>query len=572
MKWFKNLKTAKKLILSFILVALFIAIVGLIGISGMKEINSRAVSMHDYNLESIKQLTTVRQNIGDVRYNVLKIVYQKNLDNQNDELKKEVDQLSNENDTIIVNYEKSLLDAGDEKTVFAKLKNDLQAYSEEYELIIKLAKENNYTDAEANFPKLTPLRKNVFDDLSSLIEMNTSQADNSYKENNSIYKASFYKIGLITFIGLLIAIILGVLISNWISKQIIKVLKFAEAIGDGNLTQSIQIDSKDEIGGLAKALNKASKNIRNLITEIVNSATDISAASEELSATAEEVASKMEIVNESTEQISKGAQDLSSTTEEISASTEQINADTNELAQTAADAGTSVSEIKKRAISIKEKAAKEIQIGSELYEEKQSNILKAIEEGKVVNEVKKMADSIGNIASQTNLLALNAAIEAARAGEQGKGFAVVAEEVRKLAEQSANAVSNITNMVSQIQSAFGNLSQSAQDVLEYMSSNVKPTYVLLEDTGVQYEKDANFVNDIVEKISASSNQINDVIEQVSATIQTISATAEESAASSEEITASTNEITTAISDIAKSAQSQAELSNKLNEMVQKFKI
>jgi methyl-accepting chemotaxis protein len=572
MKWFGNLKIATKLICSFILVALFIAVVGFIGILGMKEINSHAVSMHNYNLESIKQLTTIRQNIGDVRYNVLKIVYQKNLNNQNNELEKEIDQLSNENNTIILNYEKSLLDAGDEKTVFAKLKDDLQAYKVEYELIIKLVNENNYADAEADFPKLTPLRKSVFDDCSSLIKMNTNQADNSYREDNSIYKASLYKIGLIAFIGLLIAIILGVLISNWISKQVNKVLKFAEAIGNGNLTQSVRIDSKDEIGGLAKALNKASENIRNLITEIMKSAADISATSEELSATVEEVATKMEIVNDSTEQISKGAQDLSSTTEELSASTEEINADTNELAKTAVDAGTSASEIKKRAVSIKEKAMKEIETGTAVYNQKQSNILKAIEDGKVVDEVKKMADSIGNIADQTNLLALNAAIEAARAGEQGKGFAVVADEVRKLAEQSANAVSNITNMVSQVQNAFGNLSQSAQDILEYMSSNVKPTYILLDDTGVQYEKDANFVNDIVEKISASSNQINDVIEQVSAAIQTMSATAEESAASSEEIAGSTNEITSAISDVAKSAQSQAELASKLNEMVQKFEI
>jgi methyl-accepting chemotaxis protein len=290
MKWFENLKIATKLICSFILVALFIAVVGFIGILGMKEINSHAVSMHNYNLESIKQLTTIRQNIGDVRYNVLKIVYQKNLNNQNNGLEKEIDQLSNENNTIILNYEKSLLDAGDEKTVFAKLKNDLQAYRVEYELIIKLANENNYANAEANFPKLTPLRKSVFDDCNSLIKMNTNQADISYRENNSIYKASLYKIGMITFMGLLIAIILGILISSWISKQINKVLKFAEAIGNGNLTQSVKIDSKDEIGGLAKALNKASENIRNLITEIMKSAADISATSEELSATVEEVA------------------------------------------------------------------------------------------------------------------------------------------------------------------------------------------------------------------------------------------------------------------------------------------
>lgn len=94
-----------------------------------------------------------------------------------------------------------------------------------------------------------------------------------------------------------------------------------------------------------------------------------------------------------------------------------------------------VKEIQKRAVEVKDKGVSSARIAKELYKEKQGSIVKAIEDGKVVEDIRVMAESISNIASQTNLLALNAAIEAARAGEQGRGFAVVAEEVRKLAEQ-----------------------------------------------------------------------------------------------------------------------------------------
>ncbi len=571
MKWFENLKIAQKLISSFVLVSLFVAVVGFIGTVGMKQINSNAISMHDYNLESVKQLNTVRINMGDIRFNVIKINSQKNKDNQNEALEKEISEIFNKNNAIINNYEKTLA-SDQEKQIIEQLKKYLKDYEAGYELTIKFANENNYTDADANSLKLQESGDQINKNLENLIQINVDDADNSYKEDNSMYKTSLNKIVVIAFLGLFIAIALGIVISIWISKQLKKVLNFAEGIGNGDLTQQIEIDTKDEIGSLAKALNQSSKNMRDLITEIMGSASDISATSEELSATVEEVSSKMEVVNESTEQISRGVQDLSSSTEEVTASAEEISASTNGLAKRASDSEASINEIKRRAVNIKEKAAKSIEIGESIYEEKSANILKAIEDAKVVQEVKLMADSIGSIAGQTNLLALNAAIEAARAGEQGRGFAVVADEIRKLAEQSSQAVISIQSMVAQVQDAVAKLSQSGQDVLEFMVINVKPSYELLMSTGVQYEKDAEFVNNIIEEISSSSMQMNEMVEQVSSAIQNVSATAEESASSSEEIMGSINEITLAVNDVARSAQSQAELAQKLTEMVQKFKI
>jgi methyl-accepting chemotaxis protein len=570
MKWLGNLKTAQKLISSFIVVSLFVGIVGFIGVIGMGKINSNAVSMHDYNLESIKQMNTIRRNVGDIRFNILLIYSQKNLSNHN-EIENEINELENENNNIISNYEKTLISDA-EKPIFTKLKNDLENYKAVYKNVIKNVNEKDFTAADANYAKIATIRTEIYSDMDKLLKLNTDDADNAYKENNSTYKDSLYQIAAITILGLFIALALGFVISIWISRQIKRVLTFAEALGKGDLTQKIEIDTKDEIGNLARALNQASENVKGLITEIMSSASDISATSEELSATVEEVSSKMEVVGQSTEQISNGIENLSANTEEINASAEEISANTNGLAKRANDAEMSVSEIKKRALDIKEKAAKNIELGNSIYDEKRSNILKAIEDAKVVGEVKIMADSIGSIAGQTNLLALNAAIEAARAGEQGRGFAVVADEVRKLAEQSSQAVLNIQSMVGQVQAAFAGLSQSGQDVLEYIANNVKPDYELLMNTGIQYEKDSEFVNGIIEEISSSSRQMNEVVEQVSSAIQNVSLTAEESASSSEEILGSINEITIAIGDVAKSAQSQAELAQRLTDMVQKFKV
>jgi len=105
-----------------------------------------------------------------------------------------------------------------------------------------------------------------------------------------------------------------------------------------------------------------------------------------------------------------------------------------------------------------------------------------------------------------------------------------------------------------------------------MNSNVKPNYELLMNTGIQYEKDAEFINNIIESFASSSSQMDESVNQVSGAIQNVSAIAQESAEGTEGILASVNEVTIAITDIAKSAQNQAELSQKLNEMAQQFKV
>ncbi|WPC41448.1 methyl-accepting chemotaxis protein [Clostridium sp. JS66] len=570
MQWFKNLKMAQKLISSFILVALFIGGVGFIGVHNMKFIYSNANSMHDYNLKSIETLMTMKQNYADIRSDLLKIVYQQNLSDKNN-LKNEVNDLVGKNDISISNYENTLL-SNEEKSTFSKLKEDRNTYKNAFNIVLKFVDENNYKDAQEKFSDITKARTKIYEDMDNLIKINSDKADKADIQNETTYKSSLIITTIIIVLGLMVAIMLGLFIAFMISKEITKVLELAKALEDGDLTKSIEVDRNDEIGNLGKALNKACEHMKDLISSIMNSAGDISASSEELSATTEEITSMMEAANESTEQIAQGAQELSSTTEGVNASMQEISSSTSELLAKSISAQNSSDEITKRAVEIKNKAAKNIEDGNAIYKEKHDNIIKSIEDGKVVEQVKIMADSIGNIAEQTNLLALNAAIEAARAGEQGKGFAVVADEVRDLAEQSSQAVLNIQNMVSQVKNAFDSLSKSGQDILDYISNNVNPNYELLMNTGIQYEKDAEFIKNMAEEISDSSKRMDNAVGNISGSAENISATSEESAASSEEIMSSINEITKAVSEVSKSAQSQAELAQKLNEMVHKFKV
>nr|WP_272507484.1 methyl-accepting chemotaxis protein [Clostridium aestuarii] len=221
---------------------------------------------------------------------------------------------------------------------------------------------------------------------------------------------------------------------------------------------------------------------------------------------------------------------------------------------------------------MKSNAEESRNIAKAIYTEKQLNILKAIEESKVVKEIEKMTVIISNIANQTNLLALNAAIEAARAGDAGKGFSVVAEEIRKLAEESSETVGSIESIITQVQNASNNLSDNSNEILKFLEEKVLVDYETLIDISEQYLKDSEFVDNLIENFSNTSKQIEENIQQVSLAIESVSSSIEQGTINTQEIATNIAETTNAIESVTNVAGDQTQLAENLNTLVQKFKI
>ncbi len=382
----------------------------------------------------------------------------------------------------------------------------------------------------------------------------------------------------LTIIATIAAIILGIIIAIYIARSITKPLGIVNkrlkdmAEKGGDLTQRVEVASKDELGELAGSFNSFVGNLRDIIKDVSDTASDLSAGSEELSATAEEVSSQTQSISSSTEQVSAGLEEASSSVEEVGASGQQIQVSVDQLAKKAEQGNRSAEEISKRANDMKSKAVKSRDDANAIYNDKQAQIIKAIEEGKVVQEIVNMAGEISKIADQTNLLALNAAIESARAGDAGRGFAVVADEVRKLAEQSTNTVGEIQTTISKVQSAFTNLSENSNGILSFIDERVKADYESLVQTGDQYLSDAEMVKELTEEFAANAQEIMSSIAEINKAIESVSSVSEEGSAGAAEIAKNVNEVAKAVEEVTRVSQTQSELAENLNNMVQKFKV
>jgi len=402
------------------------------------------------------------------------------------------------------------------------------------------------------------------------------EIDKIIAEKEAIIKKDLVKSITINIILLIASLIVAIVLSSFVSKKIIKPLiiikDFATRLASYDFSVPISIESKDEFGQTAIALNTAQENVNGLVKMIMENSENISASAEELSATVEELAAKTVTVNEAVNIIAEGVQESGATTEEISASIEEVDSSINILSSRAMEGSNNASESKGRASKVRDNSKKIKQVAGELYIQKEANMKKVIDESSVIDNIRVMADTISSISDQTNLLALNAAIEAARAGEQGRGFAVVAEEVRKLAEQSSGAVVEIQKTIESVKQIFNKSIETGNDILKFIDVDIMKTYDEYEETGNQYHIDSDFVSNMSEEIAAMSQEITATVGQVSEAIQNMAESAQESSEKAETIKENMDETTKAIEQVSQTAQSQAELAQQLNEVVQQFKI
>ncbi|AWK52128.1 methyl-accepting chemotaxis protein [Clostridium beijerinckii] len=574
MKFFTNSSVKKKLISVFSIVCIFMVLISNEGVQSSKKIKNSANEMYSNNLISITNLKQIR---GDMNYdtaNTLRIIFERDKSKLDEQIKV-MEDLRDNNAKSIKAYTdiKNTSLSKEEINVFEDFKKDLTRYNEAKEKTINLVKVNDYDQAVKIYnSEVNTLIDPMFEKLEKCIDINEKEAAQANLDNTAEYNSAKYKMLILSSIEFGIIIFMAYILIKSIIYPLKKIRELSQRLSNYDFSTPIIITRKDEFGQTGNALNTAQENVSSLVKTIMENSQDISASSEELSATVQELASKAMTIDQAVDTIAAGMQESSAATEEISASIEEVDSSINVLSSKAMDGSNNANQFKERATEVKQNSQKAINETGKIYAEKQNNMTKAIEDGKVVANIKVMADTIGSIAEQTNLLALNAAIEAARAGEHGKGFAVVAEEVRKLAEESSEAVINIQDTISKVQVAFKSSIDTGSDILEFINTNVQEQFNAYEATGNKYYNDSDFVSNMSEEIASMSEEITATVGQVSEAVQNMALSSQKSSEEAEIIKESMDETTKAIEQVSQTAQSQAELAQKLNEMVQKFKI
>jgi methyl-accepting chemotaxis protein len=313
-------------------------------------------------------------------------------------------------------------------------------------------------------------------------------------------------------------------------KPLNKIQELTANIAKGDLSQEdIKVKSKDEIGSLAESINTMTVSLRNLVSQVQNSTREVSSETVGLSKVASSSVEAIRELTAANQQAAASTQEQNANIEEMQATLEEINAGIEEINASAQQASY-IS--KSSTVTSKEGTERidEMLAGLESVDENTNqlaNIITVLE--KQSDKITQFVKIINTISDQTNLLALNAAIEAARAGEHGKGFAVVANEVRKLAEESANSASTIISIVNEnVQNTRNAVEYIAKtrEAVQYnknLSFNARKTLTEIYETTLEIEDNSSNIASAIEQQVIAIEQITNSLDTVSHASQQIAA-------------------------------------------------
>ncbi|ADR18701.1 methyl-accepting chemotaxis protein [Calditerrivibrio nitroreducens] len=533
----------KKLISSIIVMTLIITAVQIFSVYQIVKVKNDIGLLLNDHYEKVSLSNKILNKVNSIGIHLRDAVLGFSMGESKEHIR-QIETLRNEIADILKNLEQSVT-SNQGKEFLDDIKKKRELYANAQKRIIEYLNGGNVEVASVEMATLLP--SVYYEYLKSVEAFAAFQEKEMVSKSNDAEK-SLTILSYVIYISTAAYILLFIIIGFTMIRAVFKPLggepefvkEILKKVAEGDLSMKVENPSPESVLGYT---SKMVKELSQVIGNVRSSADTISAASEELHSTSIENKNSISEQNDRANQIATAAEEMTQTVSGIA-----MNA--TEMA-TAADHTT---ELALKGKDIVQKTTNEVQAIADTVLETSKVVATLGDKSQQIGEI---ANVIRDIADQTNLLALNAAIEAARAGEHGRGFAVVADEVRKLAERTQSATSEIEQMIRGIQ-------KEVQIAVEKMDSGVHRV-----DEGVELSKEAiNALDEIVAEISNLQNKIM----QVASSVEQMSKVSDQVAVDINTLATSLNNSNLSADEVLNAADNLGRLANELLSLIKKFRV
>lgn len=375
-----------------------------------------------------------------------------------------------------------------------------------------------------------------------------------------------------------VCLIIALIVLNLVVGKVIKSLhkvdgKIYDLVhSEGDLTQTLDVRTGDEMEMIAGNVNELLQHIREIMLNIAENSEYIKESSHKVSDNLSNAEVEINDVSATMEEMSAAMEESNTSLDQINMAVGQIFELIEEIYRQAENESASSDKIMKAALQVYHRAGEEKQDAMRQVADMADAVQQKIEKSKDVEEIRELTKNIINITEETNLLALNASIEAARAGEAGRGFSVVADQIGKLATNSAESATEIQKVTDEVIQTVDDLAAEAEKMITFMNETAMGGYEKMLETSESYQSNVGNMNEMMQKFAERSKELKTGMEEIRETLDGMRTAVNECTIGVTNVTETAVRLADNVSGIGEEAHHNLDVAVRLNKEVEKFKL